>query len=108
MSSLNTSKSVKNAIAMRKQNEQLNKWMSVRGGSDLFYLDFKDLADVITNNWPLFSGCFPDQAWIRTKIEEMANCRNLVAHNSYLQEHERDVLRTNFTSIIRQVGGAAK
>lgn len=96
-------KSIRDGIAARKRNEEKNKWLRVRGDSDLFYLDFKDLGDIILNNWTLFSKFFPDQAWIKTKIEEMANCRHLVAHNSYVDEHGREVIRLNFKSIIRQL-----
>jgi hypothetical protein len=104
LSQLTIPKSIRDGIAFRKRNEERNKWLSIRGNSDLFYTDFKDLADIITNNWPLFAAYFPDQAWIRTKIEEMANCRNLIAHNSYIDDHERDVIRLNFRSILRQIG----
>lgn len=100
---LTVPKSSKDGITARKRNEQKNKWLRIRGDSDLYYLDFKDLGDIILNNWPLFSKYFPDQAWIKTKIEEMANCRNLVAHNSYVGEHEREVIRLNFRGIIRQL-----
>jgi hypothetical protein len=96
-------KGLKNGISARKANEQSNLWMSMRGNSELFYLDFKELGDLILNNWTLFESFFPNQGWIKTKIDEMANCRNLVAHNSYIDDHERDVLRLNFKSIIKQL-----
>lgn len=94
---------LKNAIIVRKSDEEKNKWLSIRGKVDLFYLDFKDLGQIIRSNWGHFSSFFPDQAWISTKIEELADCRNLVAHNSYIGSHERDVIRVNFNSIIRQI-----
>lgn len=71
-------------------------------------MDFKELGDIIINNWGVFSIYFPDQAWIRTKIEEMGNCRNLIAHNSYVDDHDRDVIRLNFKGIMRQLGVGAK
>ena len=77
--------------------------MSIRGGSDLFYLDFADIDDIIINNWELFKSYFPGQAWISSKITDLGNCRNLVAHNSNLGAHEKDVIRVNFNSIIRQL-----
>jgi hypothetical protein len=54
----------------------------------------------------LFKPYFPQQSWIATKIDELGNCRNLVAHNSYLGKHERDVIRVNFNSIIKQISSA--
>jgi len=100
--SLNTGISA--SIVHRKNEETKKKWMSLRGDSELFYLDFKDLGTIIQNNWDLFSSYFPDQNWILTKIKELSDCRNLVAHNSFIQEHEKDVIRVNYTSILRQLG----
>jgi hypothetical protein len=33
----------------------------------------------------------------------MADCRNLVAHNSFIEEHGRNVIKTNYVSILRQL-----
>ena len=101
--SLQISTSVSRSIATRKDAEAKNQWMSVRGQSPLFYLDFKDLGTVILNNWELFKGYFPDQAWISSKIDDLGSCRNLVAHNSRLGEHEKDVIRVTFKTIVRQL-----
>ena len=90
-------------MEIRKKQEGKNQWISIRGENPLFYLDFKELGILIINNWELFKNYFPQQAWISTKIEELANCRNLVAHNSYMGKHECDVIRVNFNSIVRQI-----
>jgi len=103
-SSLNIPAAVKRLIANRKAQEAKNQWISVRGGSDLFYMDFKELGIIIQNNWDLFKQYFPDQAWICSKIDELGNCRNLIAHNSVIGDHERDVIRVNFNSIAKQLG----
>jgi hypothetical protein len=97
---------VAKGIEKRKKQEAKNKWISIRGDKPLFYLDFKDLGTLILNNWELFKNYFPQQSWIDTKIDEMADCRNLVAHNSYIDKHERDIIRINFNSIIKQIGSA--
>jgi len=92
---LNIPKRVKDSIAVRRRQEAKNQWISIRGDSELFYLDFKELGAIIINNWNLFKKYFPDQSWISSKIEELGDCRNLVAHNSYIGSHERDVIRVN-------------
>jgi len=94
---------VKKAIESRKKQEVKKQWMRIRGDSDLFYLDFKDLSPIILNNWDLFENYFPDQAWISTKIEELGDCRNLVAHNSYIGDHEKDLIRVYYKSILKQI-----
>lgn len=100
---LNIPKSIANAINARKEQESKNNWISIRGNSELFYLDFKELGILIQNNWDLFKAYFADQSWIASKIDEVGNCRNLVAHNSFIGDHERDVIRVNFRSIVKQL-----
>jgi hypothetical protein len=100
---INIPNNVKKNIQLRKDQESKNQWLSLRGNSDIYYLDFKDLSTIITNNWDLFKSYFPDQAWIATKIEELGNCRNLVAHNSYLEDHEKDLIKLYYHSILKQI-----
>jgi len=94
---------IRTKLSSRKDEETRSKWKRVRGDSDIFYLDFKDLITIIRNNWTIFLTYFPDQSWIETKINELADCRNLIAHNSYIDKHEKDVIRVNFNSILRQI-----
>jgi hypothetical protein len=94
---------VKKSIQVRKEAEQKNQWISIRGNSELFYLDFKDLAILIVNNWDFFKEYFPDQHWLNVKIDELGNCRNLIAHNSYVSSLERDVIRLNYNQILKQI-----
>lgn len=101
---LKMTRDINKSITIRKENEEKNKWLSIRGEDDLFYLDFKDLGTVITENWDLFKSCFDSQHWIKSKIDELANVRNLVAHNnSFIDDYSKDVLRLNFYQILRQI-----
>ena len=103
--SLEVRKSIQDNLKMRKTDELTNKWKRIRGDKELYYLDFKDLCVLIRSNWKLFQKYFPNLPWIETKINELAECRNLIAHNSYLGDHEKDVIRTNFNSILKQLEG---
>lgn len=105
-SQLTLTKTIKDTINGRKINEKKNRWISVRGSSDLFYLDFIELSALIQNNWDLFKGYFPDQSWISAKLSDLYGIRNLVAHNSYVGEHERDILQVTFRSIIKQLNSS--
>ncbi|CAH1213252.1 hypothetical protein PAECIP111893_03655 [Paenibacillus plantiphilus] len=82
-------------LDQRISDANSKKWLSVRGDSKLFYLDFKDLATIINNNWDIFKDYFPSQDFIIPKIKEMADCRNLIAHNSLIDETERNVIKTS-------------
>ncbi len=94
---------VKKSIQVRKELEQKNQWIGIRGDVDLFYLDFKELSNIIITNWDLFKEYFPDQHWLNVKIDELGNCRNLIAHNSYVGLLEREVIRLNYNQILKQI-----
>lgn len=91
------------AISERKNDESKNKWLSLRGNSDFYYIDFKDLGSIIGNNWELVKDHFPSQYWITAKIEDLARCRNLIAHNSFIDSHELNLIKANFNAIVRQL-----
>lgn len=88
-------------IKNRKKSKEKIKWLSSRGDSDIFYLDLDDIGAIIRNNWDIFKEYFESLEWIVTNINEIAECRHPVAHHSYLEEHERDVIRVNFVKIMK-------
>ena len=102
-----TNREIDHKLRVRRRDEQRNQWLRIRGDSEIFYLDFDDLGSIIRNNWDIFRSYFPSQEWIVTKIEELSKCRNLVAHNSYIGQEERDLIRVYFNSILRQIGSSA-
>jgi hypothetical protein len=101
---LKMNRSIKESISRLRDLEGRNKWLSIRGKSELFLVDFKDLGSIISQNWDIFKPHFPDLNWIESKIGELAQCRNLVAHNSYIDDHEKDIIRVNYRSILKQIG----
>jgi Swt1-like HEPN len=103
-----TSRSMKDRISQRKANAGKNRWLASRGDSDLFYLDFDDLAPIIQSNWKLFTEFFPSQNWIVSKIEELSACRNLVAHNSYLEEDQRALVKVYYANILIQLNSTLR
>lgn len=100
---LNFPSALKRTINNRKESASSNKWLSFRGDNDLFYLDFKDLGSIINNNWDIFKEYFNSQDFILPKINEMAECRNLIAHNSFISKTERDLIKSYYNSIIMQI-----
>lgn len=95
-------KTLQNTLQSRKENAANKKWLSVRG-NELFYLDFKDLGSLIDNNWDLFKSFFPSREFIIPKLNEMADCRNLIAHNSYIGDTERNLMKTYYNVILKQI-----
>lgn len=101
-SQLTIPRNLQRTIAERQKNDDANKWLSVRG-TELFYLDFKDLGAVIDNNWDIFKDYFPSQYFILSKLNDMAECRNKIAHNSYVDDIERNLMKTYYNVILRQI-----
>ncbi len=101
-SQLTIPRNLQRTIAERQKNDDANKWLSIRG-TELFYLDFKDLGAVIDNNWDIFKDYFPSQSFILSKLNDMAECRNKIAHNSYVDDIERNLMKTYYNVILRQV-----
>lgn len=99
-------RALQNTISSRQSNDSANKWLSVRG-TELFYLDFKDLGAVINNNWDIFKDYFPSQDFILPKLNDMAECRNKIAHNSYVDDLERNLMKTYYNVILRQISDAS-
>ena len=94
---------IKRKIEGRKEEEKSNKWLSIRGGNDLFYTDLDELGNIIIKNWAIFEKYFPDQNWIIGKITEISKCRHLVAHHSYIKRDERDLLGVYYKQILKQI-----
>jgi hypothetical protein len=74
-------KAIIDKVEQRKKDIESKKWLSFNENSDIFYLDFKELGDIIRKNWDDFRSYFPNQDFILTKIKEIADVRNLIAHN---------------------------
>ena len=91
-------------IASRKEDEAQKKWTSLRGDSDIFYTDFSELGNIFENNWEIFKKYFPSIAWIKTKIDELAECRIRIAHNSYISQDEQESIRSSYKNILKQLG----
>ena len=95
-------RSLKDKISERINNASQQKWLSVRC-TELFYLDFKDLGAVINSNWDIFKDYFPSQDFILPKLNDMTECRNKIAHNSFIDDVERNLIKTYYNVILKQL-----
>lgn len=94
---------LRKGIAIRKNEEQTNKWMPLRGDNDLYYIDFNDLVLLIVNNWTYFKKYCISQEWIKVKINELYNVRCHIAHNSFVGDDERKLVSVNVKQILKQL-----
>lgn len=90
-------------IDNRKQQELAKTWMSFRGDEELYYLDFSDLSDMLTNNWEIFAAFFDSQETIRTKLNELTALRNKIAHNSYLTQDEVSLIKVYYRYFLNSI-----
>jgi len=100
---LSINKNIKDKINKRKEDEKNKRWLSVRGDSFLFYTDLIELKTIFISNFSLFQKFFPKESWITSKLEDLYDLRNKVAHNSYLTETERQTVETYVNNIYAQL-----
>lgn len=102
-------KEVKRNVSERLQKEKKNKWLSLRGKSKIFYTGFDDLRKIIISNWEiLFKDFFPKETWITSRLEDLYELRNRIAHNSYLDKNDQNTIETYANHIYKQLGGTMK
>ncbi|KKR46970.1 MAG: hypothetical protein UT82_C0005G0031 [Parcubacteria group bacterium GW2011_GWB1_40_14] len=85
------SKPTRKKVQERQEKDDKNKWHSPRAKDDISYADFGDMSDIITKNWIYFDDLFPSQDWIKTRLDDLEQSRNVIAHNNVLSE--RDIQR---------------
>lgn len=103
LSNINLNNKQKDRIKERKTKERKKKWMRSRGSSEIFYLDFSDFSYIIENNWSVFKAYSPDVKWITQKLDELSDCRNIIAHTSYLGDNEKEAIKLYFKLIVDQI-----
>jgi len=103
LSKLSINNNIRKSIKARKEDEMKNRWIPPRGTSDIFYVDFKDLGNIIQSNWDLFKEVLPEQSFITSRISEFSKFRNIIAHSNFIPEEEFDTLITFYRQIINQI-----
>ncbi len=96
---------VQDTINKMKESEKESKYLPVRGDNDLFYCDFIQLGKIIIANWAIFGKYFPNknEHWLNVMIDELYKIRCLVAHNSFVGDHERQSLKVYYKNITMQL-----
>jgi hypothetical protein len=98
------STAMKTRVAQRKEQEAKNQWHSGRNKDEIFYLDFGDLAKLITTYWALFEDLLPTQAWVQARLDEAERSRNVIAHTNLLSTEEIARLELYLRDWMRQIG----
>ncbi|AHG91307.1 Abi family protein [Gemmatirosa kalamazoonensis] len=88
----------------RRQKEQRQKWITPRGGSPLYYIDWGDLVALIRKHENEFLPFISDIKFVELRLEELERLRNIVAHHGVLpaeDDFQRVIL--SFRDWCRQV-----
>jgi len=99
-----TSSTLRQKVEARREKEGDNRWHTRRGAHEINYTDFGDLASLLQQNWVDFADLFPDQNWVTSRLRELEQSRNIIAHNNVLDDCEVDRFRMYLADWLRQVG----
>lgn len=72
----------------RQKDAEANSWLDAPSRELLTFTEFGHLADIIINQWGLFSDLVPSQHWLKQRMEELEKARNFIAHNRLLLPSE--------------------
>jgi hypothetical protein len=78
------SNSMKQKVQDRQAKEARSKWITPRGTSPLFYVDWGDLLFLIRRNEADFAALIPEYKFVETRFEELERFRNIAAHSGTL------------------------
>ncbi len=95
---------IKEEVKKRKNKDSKNKWHAPRALDEIYYIDFGDMSNIICNQWEHFEDLFPTQDWIRTRIGDLKQSRNAIAHNNPLAERDVARIKMYLDDWIKQVG----
>jgi hypothetical protein len=95
---------LKNNANQLRQKEQRHKWITPRGSSMLFYVDWGDLVGLIRKYEADFEPVIGDLKFIELRMEELERYRNIIAHNGTLEsKDDYDQIILSFRQWCKQV-----
>jgi len=101
---LKTTKQIQNSLKKKQEGHQKNRWLGVESDNFLYDIDFIHLSTIITENWRLFKSDFPNQEFIKSRIDELYQIRNMVAHtNINFNEEHLTRVKLYYNDILTQI-----
>jgi hypothetical protein len=97
--------SIKNTVQQRRDKEARNKWITPRGATPLYYVDWGDLLSLMSKHQQDFEAIIPDYDFVRTRFEELECIRNIIAHHGSLPStDEADHIILSLKQWCKQLG----
>lgn len=98
------SRKIREKVKGRINEEREKRWHGMkRGRHAIFYTNLGDLGNIILNNQETFRKIFGRIDHFQTKLSEIEDMRNIIAHNNPLPSHEIKRLRFYSNELRRQV-----
>jgi hypothetical protein len=95
---------VRKKVKTRMEDEAKFRWHGARGGADIEYCDFGDLASIIGSNWPAFEPVLVDLEWVKATLSVLERSRNIVMHGGVLALQDIERIGINIRDWVRQAG----
>lgn len=80
------SRVLRDVIDKRKVEESQMPWKVSEMNSNMDFLQFPQLKNIIITNWVIFSSSFNDQATITLRLDQLEEIRNSIAHTRTLTQ----------------------
>lgn len=98
------SEKIRKSAENRKNDEEKIKWHTQRGLSMINYVDFGDLASIMSQNYELFEIHIVSIEWARQIFSTLERSRNVIMHSGELGKRDIERIGTNIRDWISQVG----
>jgi len=95
---------IREEVGKLKEKESKNKYYSNRSDSEIGYTMLGNLAQIIINNWDDFSDIIPNQAWLKSRMDDLEMSRNIIMHTGVLPRVEIERIESIVRDLLRQIG----
>ncbi len=87
---------IRGNVAKRIKKEKENAWHGGRGEHEIYYTNIGDLVTIINAKWDHFKDIFPNERWVRGRIEEIELSRNILDHHNPVSKRDQNRARGYF------------
>jgi len=88
----------------RRRADEKARWHGPRGQSPLNFVDFPELATIITERWGDFDDLLGDRDWVEHYFDDMNKSRRAVGHTGDMSEHAVERMDLFVREWLRVVG----
>jgi hypothetical protein len=98
------SEGIRNRANTRREEEKKIRWHTPRGDAPINYIEFGELASIMSQNWSNFEDLVQSLEWARQIFSTLERSRNVIMHSGDLALEDVERIGTDIRDWIRQVG----